>query len=234
MNTLNFFIVSIGIIFSSIFLFLKIKKEGISAVISKTFASLFFVLSGLCASFSSEYYLNIKYIIIVGLLFGMLGDIFLGLKGVYESNLKEWLFSGFISFMIGHICYIMAIILVSKMNLKFIIISIIIGIILGSSSIFLEKLLNLNYGIYKKTAFIYGSFLSSTVSTSLISCLITGFKDKMLIIIFIGSILFLISDLILSNTYFGLKNNDGPIWIISNHITYYLAQYLISLSILFI
>lgn len=231
----NFFIISLGIIFVPICLFFRIKKGGIIGMISKTFSSLFFVLSGISVSFSSSSNFDIKYIIIIGLLFGMLGDIFLGLKGVYKSNFKEWLFSGFISFMIGHVFYITAVILISDINLKFIVISIILAVTLGISAMIMEKPLNLNYGIYKKTAFIYASFLSCNLSTSLISCIYTGFKNKMLISFFIGSAFFLISDSILSKTYFGIKcNTVRPAWMISNNLTYYIAQYFIVLSILFI
>ena len=47
-----------------------------------------------------------------------------------------------------------------------------------------------------------------------------------------GGVLFAVSDLILSGTYFG-EGKERPFDIISNAITYYLAQYVIAFSIMF-
>ena len=51
--------------------------------------------------------------------------------------------------------------------------------------------------------------------------------------LFVGGVFFLISDLILSGTYFG-EGKDRPVDIVTNHMTYYIAQYLIALSIAFV
>ena len=51
--------------------------------------------------------------------------------------------------------------------------------------------------------------------------------------LFIGGILFALSDLILCGTYFG-EGKDKPFDLISNSITYYVAQYLIAFSIFFL
>ncbi len=50
---------------------------------------------------------------------------------------------------------------------------------------------------------------------------------------FAGGIFFLISDLILSGTYFG-EGKNRPVDIIINHVTYYIAQFLIASSLLFL
>ena len=46
-------------------------------------------------------------------------------------------------------------------------------------------------------------------------------------------VFFIISDLILSGTYFG-EGKNRPVDIITNHATYYLAQFIIASAILFI
>lgn len=206
---------------------------GIPEVISKTVASLFFVLSGLLASLFSPNHFDIKSMIVVGLMFSMLGDIWLDLKVTYTKDLKPWLYSGLFPLCLNFIFYITAIVLSSKMNAEFVLLSIISGIALGYITISLENAFNLKYGPYKKITFIYASILFFTASTSLMACLISGFENTMFLFFFLGSIFSFVSDLILSNTYFG-KSNDGPIWIVSNHVTYYIAQYLIASSILFL
>ena len=50
---------------------------------------------------------------------------------------------------------------------------------------------------------------------------------------FIGGILFAISDLVLSGTYFG-EGKERPIDFILNYITYYGAQFTIAFSIMFL
>ena len=59
-----------------------------------------------------------------------------------------------------------------------------------------------------------------------------GWHVTTLNLIFIGSILFALSDLVLSGTYFGGK--ERPVDIILNYLTYYPAQFLIALSLLFL
>jgi len=53
-----------------------------------------------------------------------------------------------------------------------------------------------------------------------------------LILFLIGSILFLLSDLVLSMTYFDGK--DSKIMIIINHVLYYAAQFSIAVAVLYI
>ena len=62
-------------------------------------------------------------------------------------------------------------------------------------------------------------------------------------ILLAGAILFVLSDMVLSMTYFskpadyerkGMLNPESRLMIIVNHVTYYLAQFLIALSLLFI
>ena len=55
----------------------------------------------------------------------------------------------------------------------------------------------------------------------------------MLNLFFIGAVLFALSDLVLSGTYFGV-GKDRPADLIANYLLYYPAQYLIALSLLFL
>jgi len=50
---------------------------------------------------------------------------------------------------------------------------------------------------------------------------------------FAGGLLFTISDLILSGTYFG-KGKERPVDIITNSVSYYAAQFVIALAMFFI
>ena len=63
--------------------------------------------------------------------------------------------------------------------------------------------------------------------------MMSGFTNTGLLILFIGAVLFAVSDLILNLTYFA-EGHEKPIDIISNSIIYYVAQYLIAFSLLLI
>lgn len=235
MKNLTFIIsLVIGIISIIIFLLVRIFKGGIPGIISKTVASFFFIVTCLLASLSSMQFFEIKTLILVGLLFGMLGDIWLDLKVTYPKDNKYWLYSGFISFMIAHLFYITAIVQISKLKIEFVFLTLIISLICSGISMSLEKLMRVNYGRYKPIIFLYATFLISTTITSLIACFKTSFTNSNLIILLFGGIFFLISDLILSVTYFGDKSKSAPIYIALNHITYYAAQYLIATSVFFL
>ena len=62
--------------------------------------------------------------------------------------------------------------------------------------------------------------------------MLNGWKVTTLNLFFIGGILFALSDLVLSGTYFGGK--ERPVDIILNYLTYYPAQFLIALSLLYL
>ena len=61
----------------------------------------------------------------------------------------------------------------------------------------------------------------------------TGF-ETVWIVMTVGGIFFIISDLILSGMYFDIeKSKNTPVNIVLNHATYYIAQFVIAASIMF-
>ena len=105
--------------------------------------------------------------------------------------------------------------------------------ILTLSTILLEKPLRLKYGKLKKIAFCYALCLFGTCSFSLFLAIQNGFSILGLNLFLIGAILFAVSDLILSDTYFG-EGKERPIDFILNYSTYYAAQFIIAFLLLFI
>lgn len=97
----------------------------------------------------------------------------------------------------------------------------------------LEKPMKLRYGKLRTTVIVYGALLFSTLLLTGSLALSYGFQEKALNLLFAGAALFAASDLILSGTYFGV-GKDRPVDIILNYLTYYPAQFLIALSLLFL
>ena len=92
----------------------------------------------------------------------------------------------------------------------------------------LEKPMKLSYGRMRPVVMVYGLLLFSTVAVS--GALLLDHREPALCCIFIGSVMFAISDLILSGTFFG-EGKDRPIDIIGNYIFYYGGQFLIAYSL---
>ncbi|MBO5495148.1 MAG: hypothetical protein J5964_05460, partial [Eubacterium sp.] len=76
------------------------------------------------------------------------------------------------------------------------------------------------------------SFLLMTAVVSFIAMLVSHF-DKGYILMFVGAVLFALSDVILSGTFFG-RGKDKKRHYFINHFLYYAAQYMIAASIMFI
>jgi uncharacterized membrane protein YhhN len=94
------------------------------------------------------------------------------------------------------------------------------------------KIMKLDYGIYRPIVMGYGGILFSMTLLAGSLAWMHDFQFMTLNFMFIGGIFFLISDLVLSQTYFAGNESKGVI--IANYLTYYPAQFIIASSLLFI
>ena len=107
--TLYWVLLAIGIVMTGIFLFLRVKKGGISALYAKAAASLCFISTAFAATSANRDNIQFGLWVAFGLILGMVGDIWLDLKWIYLQDKDSYLYSGFISFLLGHICFNVAI-----------------------------------------------------------------------------------------------------------------------------
>ena len=84
---------------------------------------------------------------------------------------------------------------------------------------------------YCPNVVLYDLFREYGDHISIIAVFVTHFQ-KAYVIMAIGSVLFLLSDAVLSNTFFG-RGKDKPIHLFVNHFLYYAGQYLIAASVMF-
>lgn len=227
-------LMSLGGISLAWFLFEKIKAYSVKAVCIKALTSILFIAVGLYGLYKS----GLQYFPLfgcLGLICGLNGDIFLDLKYVFREKDYEFTIAGFIAFALGHIMYITGMLLefYHGQNVFYIIIPFAVGILIAVGTIFTEKILKTNYGRLKWPAFGYAITLFSMVSVAFSMWMMNGFNNTGLMLIFIGGVLFAVSDLILNMTYFG-EGHEKPFDIISNSITYYAAQFIIAVAILFL
>ena len=228
-------IVAIAIPLLIWYLISKCKKYDLKELFIKTGISFLFILLALVATYNSNKFSLFNLLIILGLVLGLIGDILLDLKYIDLERTTGYTYGGFIAFGLGHILFISALIMNYYINghIVYIILPIIVDIILSVFTILMEKPLKLNYGKYKIISFCYALCLFGTCAFSLFLAILNGFQIQTLNMIFIGAILFAVSDLVLSGTYFG-EGKDRQIDFILNYITYYGAQFTIAFALLFL
>ena len=226
-----------GIISLVVFLYFRVKEQRVKAVILKGITSLFFIATGILSFLSSQSpRVTFGVFTIIGLFFGLLGDIFLDIKFITKNY--EYLFTalGFITFGIGHICFTTGLFLnfydFSK-SVLYIIIPGIATLICVVLTLLMEKISKIKYGNMKPYVVGYGLVIFFAVFMYFSVALQHGFQLINLDMMFGGLVLFAFSDLILNNTFFA-PNCNTPAYVISNHVVYYIAQFVIASSLFFL
>lgn len=224
------------IITTALFIFVRIKWGSVWGLFAKIIASLAFFGFALYGAYSQGLTL-VSMAILVGLLFGLIGDIVLDLKVMYKQHDAAYLNAGMLSFGFGHIMFLVAaVVFANKLfvpDIKTVYFAMIAfglaGIISILMAMFGEKLLKLHFGKFKIQSIAYTFILSFM---SFFSILIGCFAPKFLIFA-VGITLIFVSDLVLSMQYFGGKA-DSPILTALNHAIYYAGQIAIAASIFLI
>ena len=233
---MKYLLLSIVIAIAVIFIIVRTIKGGIFGLFTKTTASFAFVSLALVGAYKSG--LNmVAAFIIMGLIFGMLGDIALDLKIIYKQHERPYLNAGMLSFGLGHIMYMIATILYANSlftndikTFYLILVGVgIAGIITILITLLGESLLKLYFGDFKYQSYAY-TFILSFMSAFSIA---VATYNAIFLIFAIGIVLIFVSDLILSMQYFGGKQNS-KLFTILNHAIYYAGQISIAFSIFFI
>ena len=211
----------------TIYVRLKLKAPTLKALIFKISTTFLIIVIALFNIINSPDQLSLGVLIVIGLILGLIGDIVLDLKLLYPKDDKFYTYFGFTSFIIGHLIYIGYFAL--NYHLHLLDYSFIFGF--AGMSVFIllvsEDSMKLNFGEYRLISAVYAFVLS--LVTFLLLWTSYRYGNYGMLIFGIGLILFLISDLILSFSYFG---KDEKSWMIKgNYIFYYGAQYLIAASI---
>lgn len=229
---------------TGVFLHFRLSKGGVVGVLTKTIASFCFVVFALFLSTSkngeSFYGGYTITCLIVGLVCGLIGDILLDLKVIYPFHKKQYLLGGMTSFSVGHIFNISGLILLALEQIDIFASHYLLSIgIIALSCLVLTlfiwlvsvRVLKFNFEKFSLIVNIYTFILLSTTTLSIYFSFI-GLTAPV-IILAIGFVLFLSSDLILSMQYFGGKQESKALTF-ANHLLYYAAQIIIATFIYFI
>ena len=234
LNLLSYGIMAaFGVVFICIFLAMRVKKATPKAAAAKAMTSVCFMLAWLVLA--RQNMTDFALFIGGGLLFGLLGDIWLDLKFCYQQDDDLFTKLGFSSFAVGHFFYIAAIVAGASDGFKLnaLLCALGVAVVVALVVYFGEKVMKLHYGTYKMISTLYGALLFFMTAFAIFTAVFSGVKENMnLLVMGVGGVLFAISDLILSGTYFG-EGKNRPVDIVTNHVTYYMAQFIIALSLAF-
>lgn len=212
------------------FLYVRVTKGGVSGVLTKALASVCFVALGVAGVVSQSPNIDKAAVFILfGLVMGLVGDIVLDLKVVYPESNDMYLNAGMISFGIGHCLFIAAILMLITFSLTSLLVSIAITIPITAAIMLASKPMKIDFGKFFIHSLLYALILTFT-SVYAIAIAIT---DARFVLLAIGMVLFLLSDLVLSPMYFGGKQDDKMMCIL-NHALYYGAQICIATFIFII
>ena len=225
------------------FMVVRVKRTDVKAVILKTISSLFFVIIACVAlAIKPE---NFKYgiFILIGMIFCVVGDMWLDLKYVHKEYDEPYTFIGIFSFMVSHVFYLVAILLAYP---EFITWQVALAIFSALSVSVIERLISnktgFEYGKLKWLTFVYSIVIMLTVTFALNAVNAFGWLPVLagaempeimpkFLAMNMGTVIFALSDLSLSMAFFR-KGGNTKANVVVTHITYYLAQFLLALSII--
>ncbi len=234
MSAILYILIAICLILGALKAHSGIKKNFDLELLAKTVGALTFVCLGVLA-----YYLadpaggerSYGLTVLVALVLGMLGDIFLCLNGANEHPQRKNLLQsiGVMFFFLGHICYMFNMVTLENFKLYLLptlIIFPIIYIILAAKKVLTTSIAqNIPLAIY---------FLAlNIILTSAINIVIVRGATVFSMLLLAASILFISSDMILGLSWFAPKaklHKNHDYYII---LSYFAAQCLFALSVYF-
>lgn len=216
----------------------KLRGSTVKAVLMKALVSTLFVCVGIYGAWRASLAGALNPLcpfVLLGLICGLLGDIWLGLKAVFPEKAEPFTYAGFLSFSVGHILYIAGMLtgFFPEGKPLALLLPPLLGAVFSVGNAVLEKPMGLRYGKLKPMVILYGVLLFSMVFYAGALAIAHGWRETALNLFFTGGVLFALSDLILSGTYFG-SGRDRPIDLVLNYLTYYPGQFLIASSLFFL
>ena len=217
-----YILIPLCLILAGIFLWTEKQEKYISAVILKGLASLCFVILGILTSPGT----HMAKLIVVGLVLGCVADVMLNLRWVFKAKGQMIFLVGILIFLAGHIFYFAAVLPICTSKL----VCILAGVVLTA----LLMMWIFKQITAQKAFKIFGVFYIGAIM--ILNCVALGnlisAPSSFTGIFATGSVLFLISDIVL------ILNTFGPETKMSLRITniglYYIGQLMIALSLLFL
>lgn len=220
----------LGLISMVAFLSQRKPEVTLKVLLLKTVTSVLFILTGFSAFYANENCNKILALLFfAGAVCGLLGDIWLDAKYIFKGEERTLLYSGFISFLIGHLFFIAGMFITYGVSMLSVICGVVGALIAPVSCILTEKVLKADFGKDKLISMVYTGVLMLTTGISLAIAIENTF-DASSLVRFIGMALFLGSDAVLAKVYF-CEGQNTRVNVVINHALYYLAQFALATSL---
>ena len=223
-------LIALGAVFTTLFIHGKLTNYSWRTTMFKTIDSLLFLSLGIYLYFYNGQP-SIGIFIILGLTFGLLGDVALAFKRIAKQKDKFFTLLGMVFFIIGHIFYTTGLFVNYYVpgNVLHIIIPLVAAVIIAITIVIIELKLKFKLGGFKYFGILYFTALFSVSMSCLSLNILHSFQSTFLIMMLVGALIFASSDVLLTRTYF--KENCPKGFLISTSVTYYLAQFLIAFTL---
>ena len=223
---LEILLISAGAVLETLFIMRSYKRRDVSSVVLKTAASVVFVLLGLLElrRMGPSVY---AWYVVAGLTLGMLGDLLLALRFMSKKLHQAFFISGSVSFFLGHIVYIAAILTLCPEAWTY---SIPIAIVALGAAGFYAYAKEVRAGKIMPLGVVYIAGVLFMTACAAAGAFIAS--SRALFLFFVGGICFSTSDNMLVVLSFG--KNDSPYRNAVLHVLYYMAQIFIALTIRFV
>lgn len=214
----------LGVILQGTFIYVEHQKKYVAADILKGSAATCFVIIGIIG-YATKATDSFGLKLMIGLIFGMVGDILLNLRFVVgEAKGQKVFLLGIVAFLVGHILYLAALIPLSG----HVLICFLIGAVLAATLlIYIFKTMDVKLAFKIFGVFYLGAVIIMTVIAIDIALVV---KDARSIEYAIGAVLFMVSDIVLIfNTFGGTSKFSMRILNLS---LYYIGQLMIAFCLL--
>ncbi len=217
----------------------KLKHEITAALFVKAGTSVLFILLGIWGATRPFIQVsgleNLAFFVVAGLVMGLLGDIWLDQKAVHHDHKRMYMLAGFSCFGIGHIFYFSGLFtFLGGADIALLIWPVIIGVVLVAFMYLIEKPLHMDYGEYRPVVLVYTFILTAAAVLPIILAFDPACAQPEFVFVFAaGMVLFLLSDLVLSQSYFSSENQiPERVLVPLNYLLYYGGQFTIAFSLL--
>lgn len=212
----TYILLTLAVIAFLVFTFTWSRERPLLAFMLKGVATTFVIALGTytAISFAPN---TIAILLIIGLTLCMLGDLVLALLELSnESKRSSIITLGTIAFALAQIVFIVMLALININTLY----GLIAGVVIAGIIYLIKKPMGLEFGKSLAPSLVYASLLGSNVVGSIILCALSNFALSY-ILLMLGFIFFIASDLILSKIYFGGVTKPSVQKI--NYLAYYIA-----------
>lgn len=176
---------------------------------------------------------------VAGMVFCLLGDVWLDLKDFEHADRvgyqRYFMFCGFSSFMIGHLFFIVGMASAYRLPGWAWPVAALAGLVIAGANLFLERPLKLNYGPYRTILAAYSTVIGVATVIPIAAAIHVASEPGhswQPLIFSIGMVLFLLSDLVLSQIYFAAPEvASRTVNYVLNYLFYFGAQYTLALSL---